>query len=222
MDAEESALWMRYRVQGDPAARDQLFSRYLHWAASVARTVHLRVRAYHVDRDDFVQNAQMGLLDAISRYDPERGVAFPMYAKPRVRGAVFNGLKAILGERPTQDVRPFSQRLESISSSASTEAFEEVVDSIVGLGMGYLLDEAARFQALPFDAVMEQADAAQTALRVQRAVGDLTDRLQLIIRKHYFEHVPFQNIAEEMGVTKGRVSQLHHAALLKLREALRK
>ena len=221
MDAEESALWLRYRVEGDPMARDQLFNRYEHWAASVARTIHLRVRAYHVDRDDFIQNAQIGLLDAMSRYEPDRGIAFPMYAKPRVRGAVFNGLKAILGERPTGDSRRFAQRLEAIPTGDSVDALDEVVSSIVGLGIGYLLDESARLQGVPIDEVSDHVEAAHTARRVQQAVGDLPERLQLVIRSHYFDHVPFQCIATQMGVTKGRVSQLHHTALLRLRDALR-
>jgi RNA polymerase sigma factor FliA len=221
MDPAEIELWQRYRRGGDSQARDQLFSRYLPWAAAIARSVHLRVRTYPVDREDFIQNANIGLMDAMSRYDPERGIAFPLYAKARVRGAVFNGLKAILGDRPVPQERRFSERLETIQTDGAESAFDEIVGSIIGLGIGYLIEESGRAQGTESADASRYTEARQVESRVVCAVAQLPDRLQAIIRSHYFEHVPFQEIAAELGVTKGRVSQLHHAALAKMRDFLR-
>ena len=221
MDPAEIDLWQRYRAGGDPHARDQLITRYLPWAAMIARSVHMRVRAYQVDREDFIQNANIGLMDAMSRYDPERGVAFHLYAKPRVRGAVFNGLKAILGDRPAPQDGRFAERLETMRGDAAQSAFDEVIGSIIGLGIGYLIEETARSGAGEALDASSYAESRQIESRVAQAVARLPERLRAIIRSHYFEHKPFQDIAAEMGVTKGRVSQLHHAALEKMRETLR-
>lgn len=220
-DSAEVELWERYRQDGDTKARDQLFAHYVPWASAIARAVHSRVRAYAVDREDFVQNANMGLLDAMSRYDPSRGIAFSSYAKPRVRGAVFNGLKAILSDRPPPSDKRFAERLESLQSAEGGSVFDDVVGTIVGLSLGYLLDESVhQLVQKPEDAV-SFTESAQIETRVAQAVALLPERLQLIIRAHYFEQVPFQQIAIDLGVTKGRVSQLHHSALSKMREILR-
>ena len=218
----ELELWQRYRDHGDCDARDRLFLHYVPWATGIARGVHYRVRAYQVDRDDFIQNATIGLLEAMSRYDPTRGVPFRSYAQPRVRGAVFNGLRSILGDRPTpSDESRFAARLESFQDDGSDgNAFENIVASIVGLGIGFLLDEATEGQAA--NDVLTRVEQSEIASALVLAVAHLPDRLKLIIQSHYFQHVPFQELASKLGLTKGRISQLHKAALMELKRDLRK
>lgn len=220
MDPAETELWTRYRRTGDIEARELLLSHYLPWAASVARNVYLRVRASSFDRDDFIQNANIGLLEAMSRYDPERGIAFPIYAKSRVRGAVFNGLKAIIGERPRPSDDRFAERLQTLEQDEGRGAFEEVISSIVDLGIGYLLDESIRSLSRESAGPTAFVESAQIESRVMLAVARLPDKLQGIIRAHYFEYIPFHQIAADMQLTKGRISQLHHSALAKMREFL--
>lgn len=221
MDAE-SDLWNRYRSGGDDAARDRLMLRYMPWATAIARSVHRRVRAYQVDRDDFVQNATIGLLEAMSRFDPERGIAFRYYAQPRIRGAVFNGLRAILGDRPqASDQARFEARLANLNEGAGGDSFDGFVDTVVGLGVGYLLDEAVHARAADSGGALSYAQKAELEASLLAAIGALPDRLKLIVELHYFRYVPFQEVAKQMGVTKGRISQLHKSALMKLRDHLR-
>lgn len=218
----ESELWERYRRAHDAGARDRLFLHYVPWATAIARHVHRRVRAYPVDGDDFIQNARIGLLEAMSRFDPTRGIAFRFYAKPRVRGAVFNGLRVIMGGRPPQrDDNRFAARLDDLQDAGEGSAFDQVVDTIVGLGIGYLLDEAVHLSSSTSTDGQAYVHAVQTEARLLQAIGRLPERLQLVVRSHYFQYVPFQDLAVRMGVSKGRISQLHRAALLRLRDVLR-
>lgn len=217
----EAELWQRYRERTDEDARDRLLLLHMPWAASIARNVHRRVRAYAADRDDFVQNATIGLMEAIARFEPQRGIAFRSYATPRVRGAVFNGLRAIVGERPTAAQDRYAARLRAIDEgSEGGGAFEQVLNAVVGLGLGYMLDDAA--QALGEDApgagsAFEYARLGQARARLLKAVEQLPQRQQLIVRAHYFQYVPFIELAERFGLSKGRISQLHHDALGRLR-----
>lgn len=222
-EAVETELWLRYRSQQDQDARDHLYLRHAPWAATIAKEVHRRVWAYQVDREDFIQNATIGLLEAMSRYEPERGIAFRAYAKPRVRGAVFNGLRSILGDRiQAQDESRFISRLEHLQVGDEGEgAFERVVESIVGLGIGYLLDEARNSSSTEPADGLAYVHATELESRVLSAVEQLPERVRWIVHAHYYQHVPFQEIASSLGLTKGRVSQLHRSALLKLRELLR-
>lgn len=206
----------------DDSTRDGLLVLHVSWAAAIALNVHRRVRSYPVDRDDFIQNATIGLLDAITRFDPARGVPFRSYARPRVRGAVFNGLRAILGERiqQPQDTR-FSARLGDLQDSGEGSAFDQMVDTIVGLGVGYLLDEASHGDSSASRDALAYAQTAQIETRLLQAVSQLPERLKAIVLVHYFHYVPFKDIALQMGVTKGRVSQMHREALMRLRASLR-
>lgn len=219
----EAELWDRYVQHGDVMARDHLVRLYAPWAASVGRRVHRRVWAYSVDCEDFVQNAHVGLLEAMSRYDPSRGVAFQAFATTRVRGAVFNGLKAILADRPRAgDEAHLKSRLANLqraSRGEGSDAFRSVVGSILDLGVGLLLDEiaASTHGSRPGSDGYSYASTKQIEEQLQLAVDKLPDRLRKIIRAHYFEHIPFRDIADSMRVTRGRVSQLHHNALERIR-----
>lgn len=223
----ELELWRRLRLEGDVSARDALLQAHVPWASAVARSIHARIRSYPVDRDDFVQNATIGLMEAMSRYEPERGIPFRAYAKPRVRGAVFNGLRAILGERTAlnDDVARFQERLDSLSAdheAAGSDALSAMVESILGLGVGLLLEDAGRVGAAAADARdgFSFAYSDQLRTRLLSALHLLGERHRWIIEAHYFRFVPFTEIAQEFGVTKGRVSQLHSAALAELRRQL--
>lgn len=214
----EAQLWRQYRQRSDPIARDRLLSQYMPWAASIGRGVYRRISIYSLDSDDFVQNAEVGLLDAMLRFDPGRGVEFRAYAKSRVRGAVFNGLRALLSERGvSSDDARYAERLAHLHRS-DADAFDSVVDAIVGLGIGYLLDHASNEGG---EDAYAYARRDQTSAALAHAVGRLPERLRHVVTEHYFNHVPFRDLAEAMGVTKGRVSQLHHDALNRLRGAMR-
>jgi len=218
IQCEESELWRRFREQGDLVARDRIAVMHLPWAAAVGKSVHRRVGIRGLDSEDFIQNARLGMLEAIGRFEPDRGVEFRAYARPRVRGAVFNGIRAMLQERGmSTDDRRHAERLEHLHDDDRTP-FDSVVDAVVGLGIGFLLEHAAADAGADAYAY---ARRDQTHARLKAAVGRLPTRLQSLVTAHYFEHVPFCEIADAEGVTKGRISQLHREALTRLRDALR-
>lgn len=215
-DAGEAALWSRFKAGGDTRARDELHRRYASWASAIARRVHRRFPLLPADRNDFVQNANLGLLEAIDRFEPGRGVEFQAYAMARVRGSVFNGIRSIVGAGATT---AYSDRLDSLRESDG-DPLDNVVNAIVGLGLGYMLDDAAnQVFSDTFDGLMF-AENRQAASRLVDAVGRLPRRQRMIVVRHYFEFVPFIDMADEWGITKGRVSQLHRSALDTLRQMM--
>lgn len=211
------------KVSDDKVAQELLFGRYATWARSIARGVHRRVWAYPVDCDDFVQNAHIGLLEAMRRFDPARGIPFQAFATPRVRGAVFNGLRAILGERPRpQDATRFAARLDALQFGADgNDVFDDMVDVIVGLGVGFMLDDAIHSTgSQSTNDGLAFVQTAEMQLILSAAVDQLPERLRYIIHSHYFLFVPFHEIAETLDLTKGRISQLHKSALAMIRDSL--
>lgn len=216
--AEEAELWRRFRQGGDLVARDHLFRLHMAWAAAIARSVYRRVGIFSLDTLDFVQNAELGMLEALSRYEPERGVDFRAFARARVRGAVFNGVRSMLRERGiSNDDQRHAERL-SHHRDVEGDAFDTVVDAVIALGMGFLLDHAASEATIDASTYVQRD---QTHLRLKAAVDRLPERLQEVVIAHYFEFVPFSDIADGLGISRSRVSQLHREALQRLRDILR-
>lgn len=163
-------------------------------------------------------DASIGLLEAMSRFDVARGVDFRAYAKARVRGAVFNGVRSLLAEPKAE--RRLSDRLDMFEHAGDVDPLDAMIDTVAGLGVSYLLDVASAAGAGEPDA-SAYASSAHGERVLLDAIDRLPDRLGMIISAHYFHHVPFVQIAERLSLTKGRVSQLHRQAIDRLRESIR-
>lgn len=222
MDAaeDERALWHRLRDQNDREAHQLLFVKYSSWARSVAREVFRRVRIAQLDWSDYSQNAVIGLLEAMSRYDPARSIDFIAYAKTRVRGAVFNGLRTYLAENRHNATRErrYGERYDSLHIGGDGDELGNFVSIISGLAIGHLMDSLSESEHVePSLNVEQQIDAKRVGVRLRGAIRSLPEKEQLVIELHYLKHVPFVEIATLLGVTKGRVSQIHKSALGRLR-----
>lgn len=218
-EANESALWSSYRRSRDAQARESLIAHHAPWARMIALNVHRRVWTLRVERSDCIQNATVGLLEAIDRYDPTRGIAFRAYAAQRVRGAVFNGLRTLADDSRPQTPRRVQERLATFVDAASSDELDYFSGLVGGLGLGLLLEHA---HASLVDERDGAAYAESALLRAQllQAVQSLPERLRVLLESHYFHHIPMFELAERWGVTKGRVSQLHREALTRMRTAL--
>ncbi|MGH8106059.1 MAG: sigma-70 family RNA polymerase sigma factor [Arenimonas sp.] len=221
---EEQQLWISHRGGKDRGAHQQLFFRYAPWARAVARDVYRRMRIPQMDWNDYAQNATIGLLEAMSRYDENRGIEFMAYAKPRVRGAVFNGLRSYLSEahRREGQAERINDRLDSFEGSSSDDPLSQLISTVSGMGLGLLLDSSASadFFGAGSDA-SSMVERHQMDALLANAMSNLPEREKLVLTLHYFQHMPFVDIAALLGVTKGRISQIHKAAIEKSRAHLR-
>ena len=221
MEANEAQLWERWVDARDSKARDALILLHASWARLVARDIFLRVRPRDIEWGEFAQNATLGLIEATDRYDPARGVEFRAYARHRVRGAVFNGLRQFWNQPPTATNFSDADRAESLDGDDS-DPLESFVALTVGLGIGHLLDVASSPDPVahpqgPYAAL--ERDQTQELLR--QTIELLPERERMVLTLHYFQHIPFFEIANFLGVTKGRVSQLHRQGIERLRGCLR-
>lgn len=221
MDANESQLWGRWAGEHDEASRNALILLHAPWARLVARDVFLRVRSRNTEWGEFTQNATLGLIEAVDRYDPGRGVEFRTFARHRVRGAVFNGLRQLWSQSNAAARDSHLERSESFNED-DEDTLDSFVSWTVGVGIGHLLDvsslpEADEFSSGPYAAL--EHDQRSELLR--ELVHVLPGRESMVLTLHYFQHIPFVEIAALLNVTKGRISQLHKQGIERLRECLR-
>ncbi|MDQ1120657.1 MULTISPECIES: sigma-70 family RNA polymerase sigma factor [Pseudoxanthomonas] len=214
MDDDERELWLRYRASPSGDLRDALFLRHMGWARSLASSVFARLRYVDVDWQDYVQNANLGLLESIGKYEPTRGVPFQAFALRRVRGAVFNGLRASL----RAPVAPSREVPQASAPEGLVTGFEPGDDDlsvlerqIAYLAIGYILEH---------DIALRDAERSQVGDVLREVLTGIPERQREIVVKHYFLGIKFHVIADELGLTKGRVSQLHKSAMENLRSLL--
>lgn len=221
---EERQLWRSFKVLGDQSAFLELYELYAPWSRVVAREVYRRIRVRDLEWYDYVQNASIGLLEAISRFDITREVDFMAYAKPRVRGAVFNGLRPSLSQvnKQTFHVDWYADRANSVSGSDSADSLDGFISQVASLAIGMLLDFNSEY-----DTSSHSTDPLRNAERMQydsllmESLECLSKNERFVIEAHYYQYMSFVDIAEVLFLSKGRISQIHASALGKMRNFVR-
>lgn len=220
----EQHLWLQFKADKDQAAYAKLFETYAPWSRVVARDVYRRIRVSDLEWTDYVQNASIGLLEAMARFDVSRNIDFIAYAKPRVRGAVFNGLRSSLSavNKRSINVDWYADRVESVSKSDGVDSLDSLISQVTGLALGMLLDFSSERESFAGASdPLRNAEHMQLETIIEEALIVLNQKERFVIEAHYYQHTAFVEIAELLGLSKGRVSQLHSTAIDKIRIALR-
>ncbi len=152
----------------------------------------------NVQRDDLLAAGVFGLVDSLRRNGGDGGAAFEWYARTRIRGAIFDELRA-------QDW--LSRRARAAGGVGSFVSFEDVA-SDDDLGLAASDDPAEAFESC----------ALHRALTL--AVAKLPERERMVVGRHYFEGARLKDIGAELGVSEPRISQILSRAIARLRGAL--
>ena len=248
-EVELRDLWRRYKDEGDDGARERLVVAYSPLVKFVAGRLGAGLPS-HVDDADLISYGLMGLIGAIERFEPERGIKFETFAMTRIRGAIIDELRSL--DWVPRSVRSRAREIETTQSKlehelqrAPTEAElaaklglseEELQTSLLEIANSsvYALDElwtisdSSGDQVSLLDTISDpRADDPQESLasseikdRLTEAVASLPEREQLVVALYYYENLTLREIGEVLGVTESRVSQLHTKAVMRLKSAL--
>lgn len=221
MDATDlTTLWQCYKKNKYIEDRNHLFQYYSEWIRKITSVQFLRYGGQLVDWADCMQNASVALIESIDRFDIDRGIPFEAYAHSRIKGAIINGVTHFQRDKRHGVVRESDREFlnEIRLAENSEDVFDSFVDSVIDLAFSKMLDMASyKFKEIganPLDVYMSISEEE----KVMRSVELLTTDLQYVINAHYNHYLTFTQIAEQLGVSRSRVSQLHRAALKKLRE----
>lgn len=228
---EEAALWVAFRDGQSTEAREKLFSTYFPFARQVAARHFLDRRSGDIEFADLSQLASAGLLEAIDRYDADFGIPFKRYAARRISGSILDGIAKMSEVRQQVSFRNRirSERARSLHDVDTTDmptadAMQMLIDVAVGLALGFMLEGTSLYVA---DGERDSGANAyeslvwkETMQRILAEVSTLPDREQSIIHRHYLDGLSFEQIGALLGVSKGRISQLHKAAVGLLKKRL--
>jgi RNA polymerase sigma factor for flagellar operon FliA len=224
---DEEELWRRWHA-GDEGARAALVAGFAPYGKAIAARLYARRPLNDVEFEEYEQFAMVGLLEAVDRYRCDRGARFTTFAMPRIRGAVLSGVERAT-ERRQQSAfrrRVLSERVASMVGDEDALPAEALLADLakvgVGVALGLLLDGTCmvqRDEGLP-DGAYAQVELRSVHAQVWGLAKELTEREREVLEGHYRDGLRFEEVARKLGITKGRVSQLHQQALARLRGLL--
>lgn len=193
-----------------------------------------------VDGEDLVNIGMIGLIDAVDRFEPDRGASFAGYVRIRVQGAIVDEMRK--NDWVPRSVRDRGDRIavgrDELAGRLGREPTDPELAKHLGVSesrLAELRDRAAIHHVVslddgtdedhgPVNAVAhggegpaEAAEAESFRVRVRSIVGELPERERMIVELYYFKELGFKEIGQLLGVTESRVSQLHTRVIQRLR-----
>ncbi len=240
-------LWDRFWESRDPKLREQIVLQYAPLVKYVLGRMAL-VLPPVLEPDDILSYGIVGLMMAVDRYDPSRGVKFETYAISRIRGAIIDALRSL--DVVPRSVRQRARRLERAYRELEQQLSRPPHDAELADALGVDVDAVARmigevnYITFSLDSPLSRdSDDDELTLMdttrdhgttdpldglereemlkaLARAIDSLEERERLVITLYYYEDLTLKDIAEVLGVSESRVSQLHARAVLRLRTRL--
>jgi RNA polymerase sigma factor FliA len=222
----EELLWAQVKDADSNLAREKLATYYLPFARIMAGKLYAQRTHSEFEFDEYLQLASIGLLEAIDRYNPDLGASFKTFASHRISGAILNGVET-LSEKQQQislKKRLHKERLSSLKENKKDKAgaddiFSRLADLATGLAIGFMLEDIGMYQnedASYSDNTYSRLEYKQLQQQFKNLVDCLPERERKVVQYHYFQNFPFEEIAQILGLSKGRISQIHSGALLLL------
>jgi len=226
------------------AVRDALITHYAPLVTHVAARMIVRLPET-VELADLVSYGMFGLIDAVGKFEPERGFKFETYAATRVRGAIIDELRA--ADWVPRSVRAKARLVENATRELEQSLMRPVTDEDVANEIGWHTAEVRTVRAqvalshvaaldtmtsdspsyaieavssLAVPGVSQSIETRETHALLAQAIQSTRDREQEVLRLYYYENLTLAQIGQILGVTESRVSQIHSGAVAKLRESL--
>ncbi len=233
---------------GDTSARDALVQENLNLVHHVAQQV-ARSLSSEVDADELVSAGVLGLMSAVSGFEAQRGLAFSTFAVPRIRGAILDELRR--QDHVPRSVRRKAREIAAARATLARELGRPPEDREVAAHLGIDMRSYWRWQADLESATQvsldrpvgdsegsapsawdlmttDDAESIEDVLTrgqerevLRRAVLALAEQERIVLTLYYFEELKLHEIAEVLGLTESRVSQVRSKALRTLQRACR-
>jgi len=208
--------------------------------APIIKILALRMKAkvpQHVKLDELISAGSLGLIEALEKFKPDLKIKFETYAENRIKGAMLDELRRMdwftrglrqrvrLLEDSVRSVEQFTghvpsvQELQSITGLSSKEIEQglEALQNQICISLEAVEEGLLRSQDNkendPFSHTLNQ----ELVDKLAQLIDELTPRERMVLSLYYVEELNMRETASVMGITEGRVSQLHSQALAKLR-----
>ena len=242
---DSRSLWAKTSA-GDDAARDAILRENLSLVHHVARQLS-RSLAVEADFDELVSAGTIGLMTAVKSFDARRGLAFSTFAVPRIRGSILDELRRQdhvprSVRRKARDISRARERLMrqlgrrpedaemALQLGTDVQTFwrwQSEVEGAVHLSLtsptaddGMTVPARVEFLSNDEEATDERLSRESEVAVLREAILRLNDQERTVLSLYYFEELKSADIADVLGISESRVSQIRSKALGRLRAEL--
>ena len=229
----------------DPAERERLLTENLPEVRYIARRIYDRLPP-QVQFDDLVHAGILGLIDAVDKFNPAKNVQLRSYARFRIRGAILDSLRQL--DWSPRNLRRQARRIEGAHRELAAhlghapseselaahlemklEEFQQLLGDLRGLDLGSLhtqYDDASGDEEISGVAARPEEDpfhlAVRSEMRAQlaQAIETLEEKERQVLALYYLEELTMKEVGLILDIGESRVSQIHTAALIRLRAVL--
>ncbi|HWS83031.1 MAG TPA: FliA/WhiG family RNA polymerase sigma factor [Ktedonobacteraceae bacterium] len=246
--AEIDMIWTKFAKDKNPELRGELITVYAPLVRFVVGRLGIPPTSL-LEAEDLVSYGMIGLINAIDRFDPSRGVRFEAFASVRIRGAVIDQLRSLnwLPRSAISRVRQIESALAALEQRLGRPAKEKEVAEEMGvstdryrqillemnstvlsldapLGSPSQDDEVTSLSELLEDHTapgpVEQAEQQELTEMLSVAIEGLPEREKLLLALYYLEELTMKEISKILNVSESRICQLHMQAVVRLRTSL--
>ncbi len=240
-DVPIADVWRSYKKSSSDELRNYLIENYLQLVKSTAERMHMRLPG-EVDVEDLMSAGLFGLMDAIDAFDLERGVKFETYCTQRIRGAIFDELRAMdwvprlvrsrtakverarkalemeLGRRPTD--KEVCDRLKVTGTEFKKLSKDSKPVNVVSLNRKWFETDSSK-DIREIDVIQDNrqedplAELQRRDLKLLITKG-LSRAERLIVILYYYEEMTMKEIGMTLDLSESRVSQMHSSILARL------
>lgn len=240
---DKEKLWLDYAKKPTPELREKIIIEYAGLVKIVAGKLSIYF-GYNVEYDDLVGYGTFGLIDAIDKFDYDKGVKFETYASLRIRGAILDQIRKM--DWLPRTVRQKQKKIDAAYHKIESNCGRMATDAEVAKELEISLDELDNWQAqtkaaglISLDDYLDQGnegginsiaegteefrqpEAIMEKQEVKRilleTLESLTEKEKKVILLYYYEELTLKEISEILEVSESRISQLHTKAIQKLR-----
>lgn len=238
-------VWKAYYKTKDPKLKEKLILEYAPLVKYVAGRLIVHI-GQHVEFEDLISYGIFGLIDAIDKFDFDKGVKFETYASLRVRGAIIDNIRKLdwVPRTLRQKNKQLEQAYSELELDLGREPTEEDLASKLNLPLAEvqeLLKKTSVVSLISLDDYLDQnhevsfsghssqSETPESHYEKQElkqiladAIDKLSEKEKKVITLYYFEDLTLKEISNVMGVSESRISQIHSKAVLRLQTKLGK
>ena len=234
-------LFRQYKATGDPEVRDQLIVSHLNLVRFLASKFKNRGEPL----DDLIQVGTIGLIKAIDRFDPSRGLEFTTYATPTILGEIKRHFRdkgwSVRVPRRLQELSAkVNQANDELTNELSRSPSVEEIAKRVGASVDDVLEameSSSAYSSVPLEgggssddddapsvidhyATDEDLAASDDRIVLEDAIRDFSPREKDVIRMRFFEGMTQVEIAQRLGISQVQVSRLLRRTLRRVQDKI--
>lgn len=237
--------WIAYKRDGSDHTRNMLVEHYLPVVRFTSERLKAKLPSY-VDVNDLYNIGVIGLMDALTKFDLDRGIKFETYSSLRIRGEIIDSIRRM--DWVPRNLRNKSSNLEKayqvlehelgrmpanhelaehlgMSDEELDELQREVnIKQLLSLDGKWTIDKDGEMNRIEIAENMDKTDPGidlnRSELREQ-IIKDLSEQEQMILIMYYYDELTMKEIGEVLGVTESRICQVHSQLISRLRHKLK-